>query len=209
MGLAAIAEKEAVYRAPCNLRCNFSDFSVRFQGSDLREFPYILLAERVRFELTSPLRGCRFSRPVHSTALPPLRFPKNQPVSLPSPRQCPDFWAPSSHFARSSVLEHFGQRATRPTDTLCVPLVEDPLLYLFGSEQPCIRQNPQVFARRRLGNLKLLGNQDAAHPIMDKVAILLRPKVLNGIFEPLQDENPLFTGKGPSDFGSHNWYFVT
>jgi len=30
------------------------------------------LAERVRFELTKPLRVCRFSRPVHSTALPPL-----------------------------------------------------------------------------------------------------------------------------------------
>ena len=32
-----------------------------------------VLAERVRFELTSPVKGCRFSRPVHSTALPPLR----------------------------------------------------------------------------------------------------------------------------------------
>jgi hypothetical protein len=31
------------------------------------------LAERVRFELTSPVKGLRFSRPVHSTALPPLR----------------------------------------------------------------------------------------------------------------------------------------
>ena len=31
------------------------------------------LAERVRFELTRPVRVRRFSRPVHSTALPPLR----------------------------------------------------------------------------------------------------------------------------------------
>jgi hypothetical protein len=31
------------------------------------------LAERVRFELTMVLLPCRFSRPVHSTALPPLR----------------------------------------------------------------------------------------------------------------------------------------
>jgi hypothetical protein len=30
------------------------------------------VAERVRFELTSPVKGLRFSRPVHSTALPPL-----------------------------------------------------------------------------------------------------------------------------------------
>src|SRR5882762_3054190 len=35
------------------------------------------LAERVRFELTSPVRGCRFSRPVHSTALPPLQIYKS------------------------------------------------------------------------------------------------------------------------------------
>ncbi len=31
------------------------------------------LAEAVRFELTNDLRRCRFSRPVHSTALPSFR----------------------------------------------------------------------------------------------------------------------------------------
>jgi hypothetical protein len=35
------------------------------------------VAERVRFELTSPVKGLRFSRPVHSTALPPLRLEKS------------------------------------------------------------------------------------------------------------------------------------
>src|SRR5882762_4937068 len=39
--------------------------------------PKLRLAERVRFELTSPVRGCRFSRPVHSTALPPLHLEKS------------------------------------------------------------------------------------------------------------------------------------
>jgi hypothetical protein len=33
-----------------------------------------VLAERVRFELTSPVKGLRFSRPVQSTALPPLHL---------------------------------------------------------------------------------------------------------------------------------------
>ena len=33
----------------------------------------VSLAESVRFELTRILRPCRFSRPVHSTALPTLR----------------------------------------------------------------------------------------------------------------------------------------
>src|ERR1017187_3733166 len=36
-----------------------------------------LLAERVRFELTSPVKGLRFSRPVQSTALPPLLRRRN------------------------------------------------------------------------------------------------------------------------------------
>jgi hypothetical protein len=32
----------------------------------------LLLAERGRFELPSPVKGCQFSRLVQSTALPPL-----------------------------------------------------------------------------------------------------------------------------------------
>jgi hypothetical protein len=66
-----------------------------------------------------------------------------------------------------------------------------------------------VLARSRLGHLEFFSNQDAAYPIGDEITILLRSKVLNGIFEPLQDENPLFTGKGSGDFGVHDSYFVT
>jgi hypothetical protein len=36
-------------------------------------YVFDFMAEGVRFELTSPVRGRRFSRPVHSTALPPFR----------------------------------------------------------------------------------------------------------------------------------------
>jgi hypothetical protein len=42
-----------------------------------------MLAERGRFELPSPVKGCRFSRPVQSTALPPLR---TGPAMLPDSR---------------------------------------------------------------------------------------------------------------------------
>ena len=43
------------------------------------------LAERVGFEPTSPVRDCRFSRPVHSTALPPLRrMPSGQRIARAS-----------------------------------------------------------------------------------------------------------------------------
>jgi hypothetical protein len=34
------------------------------------------VAEAVRFELTKDLRPCRFSRPVHSTALPRFQLSK-------------------------------------------------------------------------------------------------------------------------------------
>ncbi len=36
--------------------------------------PDVKLAEGVRFELTRTLQPCRFSRPVHSTALPTFRL---------------------------------------------------------------------------------------------------------------------------------------
>jgi hypothetical protein len=47
-----------------------------------------ILAERVGFEPTNPVKGLRFSRPVHSTALPPLRIrgaivqPRHQAASV-------------------------------------------------------------------------------------------------------------------------------
>lgn len=34
---------------------------------------FCFVAERVRFELTDPVKGLRFSRPVQSATLPPLR----------------------------------------------------------------------------------------------------------------------------------------
>lgn len=39
---------------------------------DLNVGLYGYLAERARFELAGPVKVLRFSRPVHSTALPPL-----------------------------------------------------------------------------------------------------------------------------------------
>jgi len=41
------------------------------------EGPHAVMAEGVGFEPTRNLRSCRFSRPVHSTALPPFRKPHN------------------------------------------------------------------------------------------------------------------------------------
>jgi hypothetical protein len=41
-------------------------------GRSISQISLFLLAERARFELAIGLLRCRFSRPVHSTALPPL-----------------------------------------------------------------------------------------------------------------------------------------
>ncbi len=43
-----------------------------------------MVAERVGFEPTIRLRVFRFSRPVHSTTLPPLRFGANSTSAVPS-----------------------------------------------------------------------------------------------------------------------------
>src|SRR5258706_13536228 len=69
------------------------------------------LAERVRFELTSPVRGCRFSRPVHSTALPPLRSVLNQLLAV------------HSRYLLSPFLESRAQRNRRPHLTGLVGIV--------------------------------------------------------------------------------------
>ena len=41
------------------------------------------MAEEVGFEPTMGFHPCRFSRPVHSTALPPLRLNRAQYMVLP------------------------------------------------------------------------------------------------------------------------------
>src|SRR5258707_8708133 len=69
------------------------------------------LAERVRFELTSPVRGCPFSRPVHSTALPPLRSVLNQLLAV------------HSRYLLSPFLESRAQRNRRPHLTGLVGIV--------------------------------------------------------------------------------------
>src|SRR5882672_4048969 len=50
----------------------FSPAGVQDRCRDFVE-PKLRLAERARFELARLVRVCRFSRPVHSTALPPLQ----------------------------------------------------------------------------------------------------------------------------------------
>jgi hypothetical protein len=61
------------------------------------------LAERVRFELTKVVKPCRFSRPVHSTALPPLRYLQNQLVALGCARLLSPFSGPHAFILFSAL----------------------------------------------------------------------------------------------------------
>ena len=67
--LAAIREKRAGHHSGEQRTGNENQSHLRATGSG-----WAHMAERGRFELPNPLRGCRFSRPVQSTALPPLRL---------------------------------------------------------------------------------------------------------------------------------------
>src|SRR2546429_533985 len=58
-------------RNPGSARCAVTS-CCQLDGLELRK-GFISVAERGRFELPKLLRVCRFSRPVQSTALPPLR----------------------------------------------------------------------------------------------------------------------------------------
>ena len=68
-----------------DLYCGVSDQGSSIAGKrrlKIRSTTGARSAERVRFELTSPVKGLRFSRPVHSTALPPLHNPSGQPRAI-------------------------------------------------------------------------------------------------------------------------------
>src|SRR6516165_8081178 len=61
------------FRALVQLGVQLDRFAGQFLVAHIASNLLFILAERGRFELPKLLRACRFSRPVHSTALPPLR----------------------------------------------------------------------------------------------------------------------------------------
>ena len=81
------------------------------------------MAERVRFELTSPVKGLRFSRPVQSTALPPLQFLLHRRVA----RHFARFARPPqpTEFAFSTTLRT-GQMRAWSVDVIMAACIRDP-----------------------------------------------------------------------------------
>jgi len=76
-------------------------------------------------------------------------------------------------------------------DGRIVALVERPLLDPFAADKAGARQDLQVFTGGWLTDAKFLGDQQAAHAVVDQVAIHLGRKMSGRNFQPLQDLEPL------------------
>jgi hypothetical protein len=63
-------------------------------------------------------------------------------------------------------------------------------------------QDLQMSSGRRLGHPELVGDEEAADPILNQVAVSLRRKVGDWILEPSEDLHPSFIGQGLNDLGN-------
>jgi hypothetical protein len=68
-----------------------------------------------------------------------------------------------------------------------VALVEGPLLDPFGSDEPRVSQDPEVFAGRRRADPELLGDEHAADAVADQIAVDLGREMRPWPLEPGQD----------------------
>src|SRR5437588_10758004 len=82
-------------------------------------------------------------------------------------------------------------------DTGLVAFVERPLLDALGADQSCPRQDLQMFAHGRLAHAELLGDQYAADPVPDEIAVDLDAEMRPRAFQPLQDQEPAVARKRP------------
>src|SRR5262245_19878725 len=101
------------------------------------------------------------------------------------------------------------QCALHGVDAGLVPLVERPLLDPFGPEESGLRQDPQVLARGGLADAQLLGDEHAAHAILDEIAIDLTREVRQRPLEPLENPKaPLVGERFDGCHWNHRWDFA-
>src|SRR4030095_8350225 len=92
---------------------------------------------------------------------------------------------------------------------LLTPPVERPLLDPLGTEELCLRQDPQVLTCRGLADTKLLRDEQAAHAVLDEVAIDLGWEVGARLLEPVEDLQSLLAGQRLDDVhGKHLRHFA-
>ena len=81
-------------------------------------------------------------------------------------------------------------------DARLVAFVERPLFDPLPAKQPRIDQDAQVLARCRLAHAELFRDEEAAHAVVDEIAVDLLAKMGSRILEPLQNDQPSVTCEG-------------
>ena len=76
-----------------------------------------------------------------------------------------------------------------------VPTIEGPLLDPLRADQPGVYQDAQMLAHGWLAQSEFVGNQHAANPVIDQIAIDLRRKVGARVAQPLQDLQTVWIGQ--------------
>src|SRR5205814_7507833 len=95
-------------------------------------------------------------------------------------------------------------------DALLVAAIEGPLLDPFRPDEPEPREDLEVFVRARLGDAQLVGDEDAAHSVLDQVTVDLGRKVVAGLFQPVENGKPAVAGKGRRQIaGKHLGSFLS
>ena len=113
---------------------------------------------------------------------------------LDSSRLSSDARPPPPSRDRLSETSH---RLLEPCNLLLMPSVEDPLFDALGSQQPNLRQYPQVLAHRRLTDTEFFRDQHAANPISDKIAIDLWREMYTRIFQPGENQQTPIARQSP------------
>src|SRR5437762_3627816 len=94
------------------------------------------------------------------------------------------------------TLEGLTEHPAGLGDALLVAAIEGPLLDPFRPDEPEPREDLEVFVRARLGDAQLVGDEDAAHSVLDQVTVDLGRKVVAGLFQPVENGKPAVAGQG-------------
>src|SRR5438093_9684469 len=102
------------------------------------------------------------------------------------------------------TLEGFTEHPSGLGDALLVAAVEGPLLDAFGLDEAEPGENLEVPVGARLGHPQLAGDEDAADPVSDQVAVHLGREVGAGLLQPVEDgEAPVARERGRQVAGNH------
>lgn len=96
-------------------------------------------------------------------------------------------------------LEVGAELALEGTDRRLVAPVESPLPDAFRRDEVRSGEGLEVGGGGRLGDAKLVGDEDHANAVVDQVSVALRREVGAGIAEPFEDLETLRAGEGAKD----------